>query len=412
MKQKTELTFKYNQERGRHGWLRLTPAYSVKAVLKFLNITPGHAQVLDPFSGTGTTGLLCSELGIYSTLIEINPFLVWFAKTKTRNYSPKDLSSTDMLAQIVTKRTKTIPIENPWIPPIHNIERWWTFQRLKILAQLFSHICDLEQIHPPKSIDLLKVGFCRTMIKWSNAAFDHQSMSFKDKESIQPPLFELDEIDERDQILNSFTNEVAKITQTAQSPLPIETQVIQGDARHIDKLVDGTFTQVVTSPPYPNRMSYIRELRPYMYWLGFLETPRQAGELDWQAIGGTWGIATSRLNEWTPPRDNSIEHQGFYEMVKAIAETPNSHSKTLANYIHKYFVDSVQHLSSLRSVLEPGAEIVYIVGNSKFYDVLVPVEQIYASIMQQCGFHDTRIELLRKRNSKQELYEYAVISYV
>ena len=35
-----------------------------------------------------------------------------------------------------------------------------------------------------------------------------------------------------------------------------------------------------------------------MYWLGYLEQPRDAGELDWQAIGGTWGAATSRVAAW------------------------------------------------------------------------------------------------------------------
>ena len=40
-----------------------------------------------------------------------------------------------------------------------------------------------------------------------------------------------------------------------------------------------------------------------MYWLGFLAEPKEAGELDWQAIGGTWGVATSRLAKWSPSHD-------------------------------------------------------------------------------------------------------------
>jgi hypothetical protein len=32
VKQRSDYTFKYNQKLGRHGWLRLTPAYSVKLV--------------------------------------------------------------------------------------------------------------------------------------------------------------------------------------------------------------------------------------------------------------------------------------------------------------------------------------------------------------------------------------------
>jgi hypothetical protein len=158
-------------------------------------------------------------------------------------------------------------------------------------------------------------------------------------------------------------------------------------------------------------MSYIRELRPYMYWLGFLTEAKQAGDLDWQAIGGTWGIATSRLSAWMP-QGPTIEHAGFYAMIEDIASTDKKHGQLLANYVHRYFVDTMTHLLSLKHVLAPHARVVYIVGNSKFYDALVPVERIYASIMRQCGFSNPTIEVMRKRNSKKELREFAVIASV
>ncbi|MBI3760952.1 MAG: SAM-dependent methyltransferase, partial [Chloroflexi bacterium] len=177
----------------------------------------------------------------------------------------------------------------------------------------------------------------------------------------------------------------------------------RGDAREVRAAVTGPYDTVITSPPYPNRMSYIRELRPYMYWLGYLADGREAGEMDWKAIGGTWGIATSRLQQWES-NGATIEHDGFGEMIDHIAEV----SPILARYVHKYFADIACHLQSLKTVLAPGARAFYIVGNSKFYDTLVPVERIYASLMKQTGFGDVRIATLRKRNSKKELLEFCV----
>ena len=87
-KQNSEFTFKYNKLLGRHGWLRLTPAYSVKMVEQImleLNYTP--KCVLDPFSGTGTTGLVCANKCIKSVSYDVNPFLVWLAQTKTTIFS-------------------------------------------------------------------------------------------------------------------------------------------------------------------------------------------------------------------------------------------------------------------------------------------------------------------------------------
>jgi hypothetical protein len=40
--------------------------------------------------------------------------------------------------------------------------------------------------------------------------------------------------------------------------------------------------------------------------------------------------------------------------------------------------------------------------------VLIPVERLYEEIMQEVGFTDVDIEIVRKRNSKKELYEFAV----
>jgi len=50
----------------------------------------------------------------------------------------------------------------------------------------------------------------------------------------------------------------------------------------------------------------------------------------------------------------------------------------------------------------------YVVGNSKFFDVLLPVEQIFAEIFELSGFRAARVTTLRKRTSKRELYEYLV----
>lgn len=50
----------------------------------------------------------------------------------------------------------------------------------------------------------------------------------------------------------------------------------------------------------------------------------------------------------------------------------------------------------------------YVVGNSKFYDWMVPVQDILASIFRAEGLVDAQARVLRKRNSKKELFEFVV----
>lgn len=393
-RQRRELTFKHNRNRGRHGWLRLTPAYSLKVVHDLLDRQPGVYYVLDPFSGTGTTGVVCGERGIRCDLLEINPFLVWFARAKTATYTPEQLDNAVHIATQVAQLVVTTPDTDLWYPPIHNIDRWWTPARRQVLAAIHHH---LMEIAPSPGRDLLLVAFCRVMIEWSNATFNHQSMSFKDE---APTLFD---DQEPQMIADHFVAVMHDIAASATDPLGGSVQVIGADSRQVPTPRGGRYDCVLTSPPYPNRVSYVRELRPYMYWLGYLEQAREAGELDWRAIGGTWGIATSRLKDWHAD-GHAIDYPNFDAMLAEIA----AQSDLLANYVHRYFVDMDAHLQTLLPALAPGASVHYVIGNSKFYNTLVPVEDIYAHLMQRHGFEDVSVDVLRKRNSKKELYEYLI----
>jgi len=390
-----DLTFQYNQAEGRHGWLRLTPAYSVKLVRQILADVAPCRHLLDPFSGTGTSGLACAELGIRATLWEINPFLVWLARAKCASYTPDSLAAAQAFADDLRPQDLTSGAFAAWQPALHAIERWWDAPQLGLLAQLNAR---LEKVEDPSALNLLRVAFCRLLMQFSNAAFNHPSVSFKP--NAQARLWPEDDSLSAD-FLSAFQLHVQHISGSARLNPRTEVQVWQGDSRQLHTS-EAAYDCVVTSPPYPNRMSYIRELRPYMYWLGYLHEAREAGELDWQAIGGTWGIATSRLAHWQA--QSFIDIPSFYAMLDLV----QAHSPLLANYLHKYFLDMSQHLQSLYPTLEPGAGVFYVVGNSKFYDVMVHTEQLYASLLAQAGFHRVEVRVIRKRNSKKELFEYVV----
>ena len=49
LRQRAEYTYKHNLKHGRHGWLRLTPAYSVKVVDELIDSCDAGVRVLDPF---------------------------------------------------------------------------------------------------------------------------------------------------------------------------------------------------------------------------------------------------------------------------------------------------------------------------------------------------------------------------
>jgi len=206
-----------------------------------------------------------------------------------------------------------------------------------------------------------------------------------------------------------FSEDVRFVLSGASENPTGEGYVVLGDSRNPAQVVEGLFDLVVTSPPYANRMSYIRELRPYMYWLGFLINGRDAGELDWTAIGGTWGIATSRLTDWKRSADY-FKSANLSTALDQIAHADNKNGAVLANYVAKYFDDMLSHFLRLTPVLDRGAELHYIVGNSTFYGTLVSTELLYAEMLEALGFSEIECRAIRKRNSKKELVEFDVVA--
>ena len=398
LRQRADYTHSYNSNTGRHGWLRLTPAYSVKIVDEMLAKHRRPLHVLDPFCGTGTTALSAAYRGHAATTVDINPFLVWLGRAKTANYTTTATERTLRVcsALIESVRRGHAPPSTP--PPISNIERWWPPGVVDYLCALKGAIdTECEEGSPERM--LLDVAFCRLLIASSNAAFNHQSMSFKES---QESLFALD----RTTLEGMFRQDVKFVLESAMDNPPGGVAVIPGDARNLDTL-DAEFDLVVTSPPYANRMSYIRELRPYMYWLGYLKSAREAGDLDWEAIGGTWGVATSRLMT-RQESDVRFRDERLDEFLTQVAHSENKNGVLLANYVAKYFDDIWLHLASLTEVLKAGCEVHYIVGNSTFYGALLPVEELYAEMFRRLRFADVKHRAIRKRNSKKELFEFDV----
>ncbi len=398
LRQRPDYTQKFNVGAKRHGWLRLTPAYSAKIVEEILQNQRRNCRILDPFCGTGTTALCAVNQGLSATTTDINPFLIWLARSKTACYSEGSLGLAREIgrAALSAQTRETVPPISP--PPMHNIERWWAEDIRYFLCYLRAAIQTLSA-RAGSAADLLDIAFCRVLVRLSNATFNHQSISFKDPRQYQLSL--------SNELGNTFLDELEFVLQGANENPPTSATVILGDSRDLRLHVDSSFDLVVTSPPYANRMSYIRELRPYMYWLGYLANGRDAAELDWLAIGGTWGSATSRLATWEPS-DHWPIHRYLAAILTAIANQGNKNGVLLANYVGKYCEDMFRHFECLPHVLNPGARIHYIVGNSTFYGVLVPTEQIYASMMRDCGFVDVEIKPIRKRNSKKELIEFNV----
>jgi SAM-dependent methyltransferase len=213
----------------RYGWLRLTPAYSVHLVSALLDeLSPGDGIVLDPYCGTGTTALVCAERGIACDTSDINPFLLWLARAKARSFSSDERQTFGRVRNTITAAICEDHDHDVWVPPLHQIEKWWDVETLNALGRAMAAIKKIEPSLPDSVADLLKIAFCRMMIDRANVSFGHQSMSFKRNEMATAPPY-----GPRYLTMECWEATCSTIALAAQTPIAQVPRTILCDARQL-----------------------------------------------------------------------------------------------------------------------------------------------------------------------------------
>jgi hypothetical protein len=161
--------------------------------------------------------------------------------------------------------------------------------------------------------------------------------------------------------------------------------------------------RVITSPPYPNRFSYVHTTRPQLFFMEIFNAAHQSANLDCQAIGGTWGRATSELYTAHLEPEAAIA-----SILQPLSFELRQRSQLMHNYAVKYFNMLYAHIESLRSVARRPFRGAYVVGNSRLSGVEVHTDALLARIFEQCGFKVDEILILRKRGGRKKLFETAV----
>jgi hypothetical protein len=273
------------------------------------------------------------------------------------------------------------------------VTKWWSPTILKKIVAL--HLALTELPTSSEMADFLNLAVVSILIEVSNARHNHPSLSFAKTPKKDAPVFA------------RFQEQVAVIVYDLQRfpPSRPETVILRGNSKQLDAVLPeaNLFDAVITSPPYPNRYSYARETRPQMFYMGLVKNGREVGQLEVDAIGGTWGKATSVLNEHYDYRSNAVERA-----LRGVPEQIGQHSYLMQNYVIKYFNDVEQHIESLKSFVHSEARLAYVIGNSKFYKIALPSDEILADIFEAHGFSVVSIERMRRRTSKSGLYEAIV----
>ncbi len=297
-----------------HRWYRLTPSFS-PALAEDIAREFGLGDrdfVLDPFSGVGTVPLCMKCRGIPSCSVEINPYLHFVGTVKTRTYSDVGRveralqgfcsAARDALPRVPTTReaSEYLSRNASAVPNLNFIHRWWSPGNLMQLVALRTLLLGWQE--EAEYADLLRLGLLAILVPVSNAKHNHVSLTFADK-----PLDTVDVVAELEGKYAAIAEDLSAVRDRPWAP----ATVYRGNSKSLRNVLpeDQKVSAVITSPPYPNRFSYARETRPHLFFFDFVKSAKAVGQLETDAIGGTWGKATSVLSRGRAQEpDGSLAH--------------------------------------------------------------------------------------------------------
>lgn len=186
-----------------------------------------------------------------------------------------------------------------------------------------------------------------------------------------------------------------------ESRTEIPAIVHHADARHmLDVLEPGSVDAVITSPPYPNEKDYTRTTRLESVLLGFIKNKADLRALK-QGL-----VRSNTRNVYKADTDDQwiAGHPEIERIAEAIEHRRIELGKTsgferlYARVTKLYFGGIARHLAALRTILRPGAQLAYVVGDQASYlRVMIPTGTLLADIAQSLSYELVRIDLFRTR---------------
>lgn len=397
-------TFKAGLTQPVHRWFRLTPSFGADLVRHLL--TQLHCDrsdtVLDPFAGAATTLIECQQLGVSAYGFEINPFLHWIGQTSLQ-WTLDATALTERLQQLLShsqqQRTRvcfdSLAEYGYHIPPIYNPLRWWRPDVLTDLLVLKAQIA--QHCVMPTEADFFRLALAGVLVpELSNVTLGRLQLHFIDRSQ--------DEIN----VLSCFAAHAREMIADLAKQAPARAPAQHFHTSALQPAV--TFSQpinaIITSPPYPNRYSYVWNTRPHLYFFDFITTAKQAAQLDIETIGGTWGSATSRLMKGeVMPVCAAVD-----KVVSPLVAEIRCQDNLMANYTLNYFNGLATHLRALQPLPRANLRVAYVVGNSRLKGVYVATDELLAELFKalDLGYEDIHIERFRRRHSGRDLYESVV----
>jgi hypothetical protein len=376
--------FAPNCDLPRHRWYRFKEGFSAGLVESFVQEhlpNKRKGRMLDPFLGSGTTALEGARLGHQVDGLETNPFMVFMAKVKTRDYSSfANIEHVALECFKNTLRQKAFALPNDTTLVERKGLKKWLLN--KSVASRFEQLrTAIQRIVPATVRDLLLLALMSSVEDVANARKDGKCWRYKT--NWQHLAFDGVALD------NAFAAQVIRFVEDIKlcPNLKGSANVTRADARNFQHEKTALFDGVLTSPPYLNSFDYTDIYRPELL---LMHKARDSFELR--------KLRLSTVRSHVQIKWKTSPALGVPLLQRKVRDLDSAGlwNSRIPEMINAYFVDLDQVVGRCAQRLRSGATAAFVVADSAYAGVVIPVGLILAEILERRGFNVEETALFRK----------------
>jgi DNA modification methylase len=398
-------TFRESMRAPIHSWFTYPAGYSYRLVEVKIEEAglDKDSLVLDPFLGSGTTGVAAKFMGIPSVGYEAHPFVQQIATAKL-DWDVNTEELRDVIDAFAHEAAKKMPklaekIDLSSVPEL--LPKCYSDQTLRELLGLWKLV--QESIEDPAHVLFFKVAMTNTLRVVSSAGTGWPYIApskFAEKKVDRPALPNL--LKRLDQMVLDLEYVQGGRIGNAKATL------VSGDSRKMSKVKDASVDLVVTSPPYLNNFDYADRTRLEMYFFG---DATSWGDITTKVRDKLVIAATTQVNGSTLPegmlkseiRDAAPKvHKDLMKTITALG-LEKKLKKGKKNYdwmVAGYFNGIFDILAECARTVKVGGEMHWVLGDSAPYGIHIPTEKFIGDLALELGFASYTEEILRTRGDK------------
>ncbi|EKN3950953.1 hypothetical protein DVQ18_09600 [Yersinia enterocolitica] len=396
-----------NERQSLHAWHPYYAGYSESFVLSVINAEglKADAVVLDPWMGSGTTGLVCQKQNIDCIGTDINPVMSRFAAAKSYSIIPElNSRGITIMDEIISEYEKNL---------------FSLSKKIKTGQQVARHIKKLHESIGSYFYSNKNISDCKMnpLSSFYYSVLFYTSRVMLGINSGSNPTWIIDSKTKNKTIKRDFINEfkinfAQMLSQLNDYFYEVESTstytIYNSDCKSLP-IDDNAIDIVITSPPYLTRIDYVASTR--------VELQLTYSKDEYEVI------RRKSMGTTTVPKIADPLNEQWGNICKRILDQVMNHKSRASDtyYIKnkiRYFSDAFTSLVEIFRVLKKGSSAYLALQNSYYKEIEIPLYDIYCEMALNIGYsavdiiHEEKVRVsLGQINPKSSVYVKDKIYY-